>query len=80
MNFGLTLVHQKNSSKRCENGVRFRANLLQPLKLYPPSQEGSFFELLTHRENDMRSCGMDPVLGESDKLKVNLCMEKKDGI
>ncbi|MEG9475374.1 hypothetical protein F480_01530 [Bibersteinia trehalosi Y31] len=55
----------------------YKWRLHDSIKLYPPSQEGSFFELLTHRENDMRSCGMDPVLGESDKLKVNLCMEKK---
>ncbi|AHG86220.1 hypothetical protein F544_9910 [Bibersteinia trehalosi USDA-ARS-USMARC-190] len=38
------------------------------------------FDFLDQREHDMRACGMDPVLGESDKLKVNLCMEKKDGI
>lgn len=35
------------------------------------------FDFLDQREHDMRACGMDPVLGESDKLKVNLCMEKK---
>lgn len=34
MNFGLTLGHQKNSLKRCGNGVVFRADLLQPLILY----------------------------------------------
>ena len=31
MNFGLTLDHQKNNLKHCENGVVFRANLRQPL-------------------------------------------------
>ncbi|WP_044470362.1 hypothetical protein [Mannheimia massilioguelmaensis] len=35
------------------------------------------FDFFTQREVDMRACGMDPVLGESVELKVNLCMEKK---
>ncbi|ACA31905.1 hypothetical protein [Histophilus somni] len=35
------------------------------------------YEYAVFRGKEMRSCGMDPVLGESVKLKVNLCMEKK---
>lgn len=47
------------------------------INLYPPSEKGSFWEYLTKRENDMRSCGMDPVIGESDNPKANLCLEQK---
>lgn len=35
------------------------------------------YEYVVFRGKEMRACGMDPVLGESTKLKVNLCMEKK---
>ncbi|MDY4595025.1 MAG: hypothetical protein SO424_08325 [[Pasteurella] aerogenes] len=34
-------------------------------------------DILNRREKDMRACGMDPVVGESDYPKANLCLEKK---
>ncbi|ACE61665.1 MULTISPECIES: hypothetical protein [Actinobacillus] len=35
------------------------------------------YDYYVFRDKEMRACGMDPVLGESVELKVNLCLEKK---
>ncbi|WP_439328533.1 hypothetical protein [Lonepinella sp. BR2357] len=45
--------------------------------LYPKSEPNSFFKYVERMEKDMRSCGIDPVLGESDRAKDALCMESK---
>ncbi|WP_256843266.1 hypothetical protein [Rodentibacter rarus] len=48
-------------------------------KFYSP-KDGHWlgeYDFFDQREKDMRSCGMDPVTGESGVLKVNLCLEQK---
>lgn len=35
------------------------------------------YDFFVFRDEEMRACGMDPVLGESGKLEVNLCMERR---
>ncbi|MGY6771811.1 hypothetical protein [Gallibacterium sp. ZY190522] len=45
-------------------------------QFYSPDRKEKF-DFISQREKDMRACGMDPVLGESMKTKVNLCMEQK---
>ncbi|AIZ78556.1 hypothetical protein [Actinobacillus equuli] len=37
----------------------------------------SLIDLVDAKEKDMRTCGMDPVLGESGSAKTNLCLERK---
>lgn len=49
----------------------------QNYRLPPVSESNYVHEYLTVRENDMRTCGMDPMLGESSYAKVNLCLEQK---
>lgn len=34
-------------------------------------------DFLTQREIDMRTCGMDPVVGYSNDIEPGLCLEKK---
>ena len=46
-------------------------------KLYPKEEQGSFQRFFDRRSDDMRSCGMDDYVGESDNPEVNLCMESK---
>ena len=47
-------------------------------QFYSPTGEWlGKFDFLDQREHDMRACGMDPVLGESGRAKVNLCLEQK---
>ncbi|BFU59171.1 MULTISPECIES: hypothetical protein [Rodentibacter] len=46
-------------------------------ELYPRSDKRSLVKYVDRKEKDMRACGMDPVVGESDYPEVNLCLEKK---
>lgn len=45
--------------------------------LFPNSDPERTYKYLDRREKDMKGCGMDFVIGESDDPDVNLCMESK---
>lgn len=44
---------------------------------YDHAEKNTNISFIDRREKDMRSCGMDPVIGSSDVPKINLCMEQK---
>lgn len=45
--------------------------------LFPDSDPNVLYKYLDRQKKDMKDCGMDFVLGESDDPEVNLCMESK---
>ena len=45
--------------------------------LFPESDPNVLTKYVDRKEKDMKDCGMDFVVGESDDPEVNLCLEKK---
>lgn len=45
--------------------------------LFLDSDPNVLTKYLARRKKDMKDCGMDYVIGESDNPEVNLCLEKK---
>ncbi len=52
-------------------------NLYGEEKYFAPSDPNGIHEYFEKRDRDMRSCGIDPVIGESASAKANLCLESK---
>lgn len=46
-------------------------------ELYGARSGKSLYDYALRTSKDMRSCGMDPILGEGGDGKVNLCLEGK---
>lgn len=42
-----------------------------------PDPDTEFYKKIVHRGKEMRACGMDPFVGESNYPEVNLCLERK---
>ncbi|XWY19949.1 hypothetical protein ACNGTO_02505 [Bisgaard Taxon 45] len=54
---------------------KWRAPDYPHLNKYP--EEEQFYRWVEQRDKDMRACGMDPFVGESNYPEVNLCLERK---